>query len=273
MANHPERNTKCTCGSGKQYKRCCMNSSKPRSVSVTLDMGKPVTANAFRMSPVGDIFLLNNDEMLMHERAHVATSYLRVKGPKVLNRVELQNDRLTTNPNSSLLKFDRLFAVDTNTKTVGSERVSVAAILLARLEQKSPLCFLHFSIINCLEFRNVSENPEKIAWKKTIQLIMANPSFNLDITFGLIVDSDLGNIDAYNSRTLPIVGSFYLPSNFQLLYASSDAGREYAANRLISECDREAALLLKAIISELPNKTSLVQVSGEPYTHYRTWNK
>ncbi len=96
-------------------------------------------------------------------------------------------------------------------------------------------------------FWNIKDKEENIAWMTAIELIQKNPVVTENLKIGIIVDSDLGNIDRYNNRESPIYGNFYLPANMHLVYASTDGGKEYAANRLISLADKESSKLLTVL--------------------------
>jgi len=61
-------------------------------------------------------------------------------------------------------------------------------------------------------------------------MIQAAPNYNKNDKIALIVDSDLPNIELYNSYSKPIYNEFRLPYNFRLIYASSDSGKENIAN-------------------------------------------
>jgi hypothetical protein len=60
---------------------------------------------------------------------------------------------------------------------------------------------------------------------------------------GVIVDSDLGNLPAYNRREKPLSGDFLLPPGFELVYATTDAARDNIASAVLSRCDQYADLV------------------------------
>ena len=58
---------------------------------------------------------------------------------------------------------------------------------------------------------------------------------------GLVVDSELAKLEAFNERIEPLLGNRFLPANFELIYASADAGaEEFFINQLMRVCDRRA---------------------------------
>jgi hypothetical protein len=59
---------------------------------------------------------------------------------------------------------------------------------------------------------------------------------------GIIVDSELNRLTEFRQ---PLIEGFFLPANFELLYASAERGtEEYIANAAIANCDRIATRLL-----------------------------
>jgi hypothetical protein len=239
-----------------------------------MDMGEPVAANGFRISPTGSVELLKGGIPLVPVEAYHGVSFDREKGPKILNKTPLDPNKLIIDPSIALEKYDLIFAIDTNTKVIDGESVSVSCVVLCKLiRDKNNVLNAEFAPIHCLEFRNIQGMAENIAWMKAIQFIIANPSYSIDIKYGIIVDSDLGNISSYNNRSKPIYSGFYLLPNIELIYASTDVGKEYLANKLISLCDKEATKLLESIMLNKVSNDNLREVFGEPYTHFRLWNR
>ncbi|MDM8566189.1 SEC-C domain-containing protein [Candidatus Halobeggiatoa sp. HSG11] len=268
-----QRNKLCPCGSGKKFKKCCIN-KKQRKVSITMDMGKPVAMNGLRISSRGSIELLkDNLPLIPVDDVYHDVNFDRKKGPKILNKTPLDPDKLIINPNIALQKFDKIFAMDTNTKTNNGEIISVSCVLLCQLTSHNKIVLAEYAPIHCLEFRNIQSQIENIAWIKYFQLMTATPYHYNFSKIGFIVDSDLGNIPAYNNRTKAIYSNYYLPQNIELIYASADVGKEYLANMLISLCDKEATKLLENILSNKVTNDNLHEESNEPYTHFRFWNR
>ncbi len=238
-----------------------------------MDMGEPVAANGLRISPTGSVELLKDGVPLVPVDAYHDVNFDREKGPKIINKTPLDPSKLIIKPNIALEIFDRIFAIDTNTKVVNGEIISVTCIVLCKLTRdRNKLLIAEFAPIHCLEFRNIQELAENIVWMKAIKLIITNPSYNMNLKFGIIVDSDLGNIPSYNNRSKPIYSDFYLPQNIELIYASTDVGKEYLANKLISLCEKDATKLLRDIILNKVSNENLHEVNNEPYTHFRFWN-
>jgi len=266
------RNKACPCGSGKKFKDCCRN-KKSRNKFTTMDMGKPAIVNGIKMFSDGTFKLLNNGLPLTPENAYHEINYNKGKGSKILNKIPLNPNQLLNDPNLALKNFDLIFAIDTNTKLVNGEIISISCIVLCKLTQsKNNATIAEYAPIHFLEFKNIKQNAENIAWMKSIQLITTNPFYNPKLKIGFVIDSDLGNLPAYNKRTAPIYADFYLPQNIELIYASADVGKEFIVNKLISLCDKEAKKLLEdRSLNKISNK-NLQEVNNEPYTHFGFWD-
>lgn len=65
---------------------------------------------------------------------------------------------------------------------------------------------------------------------------------------GIIVDSELGKIKNINFRRAPLIDDFYLPPNFELIFASDNSGKEeYFSNKLIAACEANSKRMLEEI--------------------------
>lgn len=272
MVNDINPNDRCPCGSGKKYKNCCGN-KKPRKWTLSVQFEKPVTELRLGNTPYGFINSSTNGVPIKPEKVIYETSYDREKKKKVINKLELDRDYTSLNPDIFLHKFDIIYAVDTNTKIEEEKTISVTTIILCKLEKMlDGDITVNYGPLYSLEFWNLKEHAENFAWMKVIQFITRDNAYNPDWKIGIIVDSDLGNLSAYNSRSLPIYSDFYLPENFKLIYASAEVGKEeFFVNHLIAMCDDMARKLLTRILTKEIANENLEEVSDQPYTHFRRW--
>lgn len=269
MTASNQRNKPCPCGSGKKYKHCCIN-KKQKTTTITLDLGEPKSLSHAKMLPDNTVQLFGKDgQLLVPKVAYSDVYYERPNKPKVLNKTLCEPKHLYINPNSILTKYKHILSVDTNTITIDNEIISVSCIFLCGFNVDK-INAIYFPLI-AYEFRNIKDKSENIGWMKAIQFIMTNPTYKNSMSFGLVVDSDLANIPSYNSKTKPIYSNFYLPNNFELIYASSDSGKHDLANVLIATCDKEASNILKMIKDKSTTSMNLEKVNNEPYTHIRNW--
>lgn len=137
--------------------------------------------------------------------------------------------------------FDVVYAADTNTKPIhnGKHQFSIGWVLKGIITQTHEnggvISFEPYAIYGWLW--NGAYKIEQETWVKAMQKIQEEEAE--DRRIGFIVDSDLGNLEAYSNRTLPLANGFYLPSNFKLIYASADRSDEWP-NQMIKRCDKLA---------------------------------
>jgi hypothetical protein len=67
---------------------------------------------------------------------------------------------------------------------------------------------------------------------------------------GVIVDSDLGNLNDYNQRMKPICDNYFLPAEFELIFAS-DKVTDNIFNRMIATCHKLSSIMLEKIEKDL----------------------
>lgn len=176
------------------------------------------------------------------------TRYERQKGPKVLSRVPQADGMLTFHTDEALKKnFDFICAVDTNTKVIQGKTVSATAIMIVTPIPQGEGRFWKFDLPFCLEFVELKEPRENFGWVVACQELWNASKVTNATRIAMIVDSDLGNINAYNQRKKPLYASFYLPKNVQLLYATSDAAKDEIPNKALAVADSVATQTLRAV--------------------------
>lgn len=265
-------NERCPCGSGKKFKRCCMG-QKPKSRAVTVDMGRPVPVDAVSFNKnTGEVVFFHKGSIVTPLQASSEITYPRKKGPKVLTKAPLSAERLLADPSQSIEQYDRLFAIDTNTKKSNDCLISITCIVIGIPEKINLVGHTAIRIgpRHCLEFWNANENPEHIGWCESILGIRRSPEYSENKNIGLVVDCDLGRLGKINEMKEPILRDFYLPENFKLIYASADTGKDNVLNFMISLADKEATKLLKYII-ESGYDRNLKRVENKPFEMFRFW--
>jgi len=243
------RNSPCPCGSGLKYKKCCLGKPiKPRTTSVTVDMGESVEIKAFGYSSTGNIVIIGKDgNPLQHASGRVERSYPREKGPKILSRVNLTKEsQLLADMDRALLQFDTIFAIDSNTREIRGHRVSIAAIVLCKWLRKGEIPLIGFSPTQAIEFRDIDCHPDLLAWKHFLIRLKEHPDFSRIGKVALVADSHLGDLARIESHDQPIIDEFFLPSWASIVYAT-DSAKDRVANILLREADSNATNLLRQI--------------------------
>ncbi len=253
------RNHPCPCGSGKKYKRCCLtqvSNRKPRSEYIYATTRDEVSEISLSFDPVTG--KLDFETPVINSYAQTTYERESKKEPKVLNKIPLNITALHFSSDQSIFEdYDLLLAIDTNTRHISGIRHSVGGLLYCELlkQQQAIKWLVPFGI----EFTD-EDKPEHLSWKIVFDHILDDPALNNVPRIGVLVDSDYGHIDKYNNRALPIWGDVFIPTNVRLIYASTDTGKEFLINKLISEADKVSNLLLDQIErGSIPSEQSSIK--------------
>lgn len=159
-------------------------------------------------------------------------------------------DFVTDHVGSWTENFDFVFAMDTNTHPQKCDDFfcSAAAIYYGDIqkvnEYERNMTCRPFMIIDW--YHSWQMKIEPVTWMEAIKKLQEIiPS---DKKVGIVIDSELGNLEGYNNRTIPIFGQWFLPDNYTFMYATADANDEWC-NKMIKQCDKTATQRLKEIIA------------------------
>jgi len=238
---------------------------KPRTEWIYGTTAEEVTEIGLELSADGSNVHFTQDMT----NIRVQSSYPREKkDPKILNETPADNPNIPFSPNKALEGFDRLVAVDTNTRLIRGEQVSVTGIAEGEWNWEAGEDGLRRAIRPqarfCLEFLGVKNDQEQLGWAVAITELIKEPRYHQPDRIGLIVDCGYDKLDAYNSRRQPLFVNRYLPPNFTLLYATSDAGSECGANFLIKAADSVARQVLQLLEKgSIPWNKNGISTAGE----------
>lgn len=136
-----------------------------------------------------------------------------------------------------LEKYKHIIAIDTNTFSLESNIVKqeiklglgIGLVLLEKDDDFDikPIPYPFVTSINC-------DKPENENWVRIIELLRRNCQCSDPRKIGVVVDSDLGNIRDYNNRDKPIFDDYFLPKEFELIFAS-DKVKDNVFNVMISQ--------------------------------------
>ncbi len=237
-SNH---NKPCQCGSGKNYKHCCFN-RKAVTDALIFKPSEDVVLTGIEFKADGAIRLLSGEMIVIPKTASTTRWRERAKAPKSLLKIPLTPNELSINELGALTKFDRLFAVDTNTIDLAGRPLSITCVVECRIIQTDTGARFEYCALRLFELHNVSGAAENLAWHLLIDAIQSSHDYEPSQCYGLITDSDLGSHAGYNDRSSPYYAEFLLPPNFTLCYAS-DSGNGLAS-QAIKACHRIATQLL-----------------------------
>lgn len=187
--------------------------------------------------------------------ATIEFSYRRKNKKKIILSVPQFGNEIYSTPFGFVWHYDAIIAIDTNTRKIRGVRHSIGVMALLQCVENTftkggPGEKMVFKrrIIGTMHAKEVPPKIENHFWKEGIENIPKFwPEYMPGNKLGIVVDSDLDQLDAYNSRALPIVKDYFLPNDMTLMYASTETGADYLPNNLIRLCDREAVLRLRAI--------------------------
>jgi hypothetical protein len=179
--------------------------------------------------------------------AHVTSQYERTKKPKIVSKVFVGNRVAKVDINKAIADYDQLLAVDTNTKDVFGRKLSVTAVVIARLQSSTPSSFIwEYEIPLLIAFTSPLGPPERLGWVFALKELLKCNRISRNSRIGMVVDSDLGLLDEFNSRRTPLVGNEYLLGCVELLYGSADTGSsKLIPNKLIKEADKRSSEMLR----------------------------
>lgn len=170
---------------------------------------------------------------------NIGRGYFKENGKyKVTLSVPVEELNISDELYEQLQDFSHLYAIDTNKLELSGFVFTVSCAMHLQMEYegnsrwKNGIFTRLPAVISLAEF----ENPEVLAWKRLIESLAKNTSNRV----GLVVDSELGNLPAYNSGTVPLIENFFIPKNIKLIYASSERDLTSPLNKAMAMCDTDA---------------------------------
>lgn len=220
-------------------------------------------------------------ESITQSRGHFRIERMRhgdnTKKPKVIAAGPTNNSIVTIDPDAFLFQYDHLFFVDTNTKSDGfsGDRISVTAAVHAFVDKSFEGADDEFSLLyhqfDATEFRNSTVDPERLGWALVLRAINQSSFDDPSNRIAIVGDAHLGAHKQIAAGKTPVIDGVFLPEHIDLIYASSDTGKESGLNALMNWCDRAASFVLRHIIENQP-QDPFHEASGEwPFDRSRTW--
>ncbi|MGD9590071.1 MAG: hypothetical protein AB7Q37_18315 [Pyrinomonadaceae bacterium] len=165
------------------------------------------------------------------------------KPPKILRQHRNPGQSQVAFPFKSEI-YDRYFAVDTNYMEFEDKLLCVTGCVFVNhqidkdgvLKKGVPIQIVVLPRLIFLAVKGTK--PERYGWMKVIEGIVISQYYDPSMSFGAIVDSDLDDLMKIEKGEIDLVPGFKLPQNINLIYASTDAGKENLLNRIISAADK-----------------------------------
>jgi hypothetical protein len=246
-----------------------MQDKKPRALRIGLDPLSLQGVAGMRINGDGAIeFFGDEGQPMAVARSSTGLAYERAKGPKITATIfDAPGPPATVAAATS--KFARVFGIDTNTRTIRGERVSVSVVAELHLQAGGATWSCSCPPLWATEIRGIEGEPEPIGWFEGLARINAR-GWMAGGTVLMVVDAFLGDLPRIARRELPLLGDCYLPDGVSLAYASADVPNESPLNRLIAVCDATANRVLDHVEQEA-TAPSLTVVEGAPFRGQRDW--
>ncbi len=215
----------------------------PKNIDLLIEFKLPSNIKEAKASirPNGDFILLDkNGDKLTPEHMTRTVQYKRPKKPKVQNKISFESQITSIAGLQELTKYESIFITDTNTKMIGGNKISACCFICCKLHEESDKYRVECeSRLNVYELHNVVDNPELLAILKIANDVTNSEGFSNNQRFAIVTDTELDSHASFNKKHKLIYSNQYLPIGFELLYASSDTGREFL-NRLIRFCEKQS---------------------------------
>lgn len=244
------RNDPCPCGSRKKYKRCCLG-KKQREQSVIVGSAERLRGFHYDKNKMELKGITLDGRVIDTAITFSQTQYTSTSGKeKIISRVQ---DKVIPNEVDllrHLSSFGLIVGVDTNTKVIGGENVSVAGVVHCVIEIAAgdDGYNVNFPWHGVILFRNCPGeiHPEKFAWLSLIKGLNRRAIMRSK-QIAIITDHDMDNHNSYKNKKIPLFGTSCLPDNYTMIYGRGDGPTENILNHIIKLCDTKSTTVLKAL--------------------------
>lgn len=242
--------------------------TRERLTEVLMSFDEGAVIYGYRQSGDAIEFIGKDGQVLTPSYGAVGSGYQRESGKfKSTSQVVVDPRRLADNVPYWQGRYDRVFAVDTNTIVLDGEVLSVACSVRAEIEFIDNKWNGRIELLDALVAIGPKLKPEIGGWLDLIERVNLDPALKV----GIVVDSELGDIPRYNLRTMPLAPGIYLPENVELIYASSDQDKNIPFNFLIAKCDVDARLLIGKISAERSRLQALKPSNSKRFQSHFYW--
>jgi hypothetical protein len=184
----------------------------------------------------------------------ISEGYAREGKPhKIIRQVKNYSGSLIKLP-PTLNIYDKYFSIDTSYKELGDNLLcATGCVIINHLIDKSGQIrsgeTINISVSPRLIFLAAKgSKPERYGWMRVMQAFKDSQFYDEKLSFGVVVDSDLDELRKIENGEIELAPHFKLPSNFNLIYASADVGKENMLNALIAAADKVASNALASAL-------------------------
>lgn len=241
----------------------------PRSTLIELDYSNKIKALrlflnmdasiAFVFGTIASPLVLAPTVLVPRETT-LTTYYPSKRGKKILHSYYQGPGHPVLDIHLALTQYTEFFSIDTNSWPVaGIGVVSATAAIRSNTRIVSEnACYTSSDMVYRDLNIKADGNPELYAlWKFLTHLEELRPE-NASGKIGIITDTEYSLLKAINQRKYPIYRDYFMPPQFDLLYATADAGpQEFMSNSLIRKCDSLATEYLNEFLARNKRRREL----------------
>ena len=255
-------------------------SPKPLTRSVTVDFGEQVAIKALSIDRFGRLFAIGP----LGNRIYPADSKIETgfdtgrpdKPRKVVSQASVKGNAAFHHIDLYLTRFRHILFLDTNTRKIGDDLVSVCSIISC----PQPLLLggngnmIANPKIGCaIEFRGARVPAEQLGWLYAMEKFDLGNLRGTQSKVAVVTDHDLGNHGTYNTRERDIAGLRKMPPEFELIYGCADRGEHQFVNSLMSTADWHSSRMLDLIAQDPSHLDGMVDApTDEPFDRFRFWS-
>lgn len=223
-----------------------MNEKKPRilQINIAVQNGDTLRHQWDARAQKFTLVIERNGMTVSADAIDMSQYYERPTKPKFISAVSVRRSRDFSISQSDLVQnYDHVWSIDNSSMKAFGVTFNVAA-----------LCALDpggsggVERVGGVLFGKTAGNPERYGWRHWIQYLLR--SVKADERYAIIVDSEFSLIPNMNARSEPVHGKFMLPENFDLIYATADAGGDQIFNKALSESDKLSKAMRHSMESE-----------------------
>ena len=227
---------------------------KPRKmiINVHINEGETIDTNWDKVNQKFVLKVKKGEKVVSARKVESTIQYERPKKPKILNKMEFsRSSEFTVSASDALKQYCQVWGIDTNRRNLFGHFANASGVTVCSTDGEDV-----FYPVAAILFGQTKGNPELFGWRNFIEFAVKDEHYDSNSKYGLIVDSELSEIPEMNAGNVAIHGDFYLPSNWKLIYATSDSGKECILNKVISESDKTSTKILNKLLERESNEES-----------------
>lgn len=222
-----------------------MRDKKERGHIVTIDLPHNFPGGTLKFhKETGEFHIMDKDsEIISSEGLRLDHHYQGNNKKRLLSRLWAGGKYPLTGLNDLdfLSTYDLVYIVDTNELIDNnSSQHNITSFLRAEIKNFPEEHQVEFyERVGYFHFMNINESvhPEKVGWMTLFQQDFFRQDLIKGLTIAVLTDHDLLHLEAYNSKEMPILKDYFLPTGVTLMFAKADKS-DTLVNKLLKTADK-----------------------------------